>query len=308
MTCLRIIQIRKVDAFTDKPLLGNPAGVVFGADQLTKEDMLRIASELNISETVFILSPTSKEANFKLKFYTPTCEVDLCGHATIAASHYLVEEDIVPTIEPVTIINYETNVGVLPVEVYVKESKPEIIYMTQAKPKLKDNTISINEVAKALRIDEKEILDTKLPLQIASTGLPFLIIPLRRLSTLLNLKPNLLKIHDISSNLNVTGFHIFTFETVDKDSTVHTRCFAPYVGVNEDPVTGTANGALGAYLVQNRIIEVKEPYTTIISEQGYAMKRPGKVHVKIEVQQGRIERVKVGGRAVTSLKGWMRLD
>ena len=305
---MRIIQIRKVDAFTDKPLQGNPAGVVFGADQLSEEDMLKVASELNSSETVFILSPTSREANFRLKFYTPTCEVNLCGHATIAASHYLVEEDIVYPIEPKTIIKYETNIGIIPVEVEVCEGKPRMIYMTQARPKLKDTSISISEIAKALKVREEEISHLDLPLQIVSTGLPFLIIPIGKLKTLMNMKPYLTEIHRLSEELGVVGFHLFTFETIEEESTVHTRCFAPYVGVMEDPVTGTANGALGAYLIWNKAINIDKVYALIISEQGYTIGRPGKVYVKVEILNNKPIKVRVGGRAVITLKGWMRID
>ncbi len=302
-----LIQVSKVDAFTDKPLEGNPAGIVFGANGLSKEDMLKIACELNISETVFILNPTSSKANFKLKFYTPTSEVDLCGHATIAASYFLIKEGKVKIIEPITIIKFETNVGIIPVEVYVEKGEPKIIYMTQARPEVKDVNINVEDIAEALRVNVSEILDTNLPIQVASTGLPFLIIPVRSLKTLLNLRPNLLKIYELSEKLKVAGFHIFTFETINKESTVHTRCFAPYVGVFEDPVTGTANGTLGAYLVWNNAIEISKPYTMIISEQGYAIRRPGKVYIKVKIQNDRPVEVKVGGSAVLSLKGELRV-
>jgi len=302
-----IIQVSKVDAFTDKPLEGNPAGVVFGADGLSEEYMLKIASELNISETVFILKPTSNKANFKLKFYTPTSEVDLCGHATIAASYFLVKEGRIKVIEPTTIIKFETNVGIIPVEVYVEKGKPKIIYMTQATPEVKTVNINVEDVAGALRVNISEILDTNLPIQVASTGLSFLIIPVKSLNTLLSLKPNLLKVYELSKKLKVTGFHVFTFETLDTESTVHTRCFAPYVGVFEDPVTGTANGALGAYLVWNNAVKIIEPYTTIVSEQGYAMRRPGKAYVEVRVQDNKPIKVKVGGKAILTLKGELRI-
>jgi len=302
---MNFILVWKVDAFTNTPLHGNPAGVVLDADQLSEEEMLKIANELNISETVFTLKPTNKNADFKTRFFTPTTEVDLCGHATIAVNHLLAEEKRIKLKEPVTIVRQETKVGILPIEIHVKNGKPEMIMMTQAKPRIKDTDVSLSEITEALKIEKQEI-DASLPMQVASTGLPFLIIPLYKLKTLLYLKPDMPRISELSEKLGVAGFHVFTFETLEK-STVHTRCFAPRVGISEDPVTGTANGALAAYLVWNEAIEEREPYTQITSEQGYAIKRPGKVYVKIIVKNGKPAQVKVGGKAVTTLKGRLRI-
>lgn len=302
---MRVINVRKVDAFTDKPLSGNPAGIVLNADGLSYDEMVKIAYELNMSETAFIMKPTSIEANFKVRFFTPTTEVNLCGHATIAANYCLAMEGMFKLKEPITLVMQETNIGILPIEIHVKNSDIEKVMMTQAKPKVEAVDVQVSKVAKALRTDISEILDTKLPLQISSTGLPFLIVPIKHLNTLINLKPDFIKISEISKELNVPGLYVFALETLEKSSTAHARCFAPYVGINEDPVTGTASGALASYLVMNKAVKFKETHTSLIIEQGYAINRPGKVHVQVKIKNDKPVEVKVGGKAVITMEGRM---
>ncbi len=302
------IEVWKVDAFTDVPLTGNPAGIVLNADGLSDELMLKIASELNLSETAFVMRPTRPDADFRVRFFTPTTEVDLCGHATIAANFCLAEEGRIELKEPKTVVKQETNVGVLPVEIRARSGCPWLVVMTQAKPEVRPSGLSASEIAGALRVSEGVITSTGLPLQIASTGLPFLMVPLAELDTLMGLKPDLARVAELSERLGVAGFYAFTLEALEKSSTAHARCFAPYVGVSEDPVTGTASGALGAYLVYNSAVEVREPTTTMVVEQGHAMERPGKVHVEVGVSGGKPLKVRVGGRAVVSLRGKLRIS
>jgi len=269
-----------VNAFTNKPFKGNPAGVVLQADQLGKETMQKIASELKCSETAFIMN--SQEADYKVRFFTPIKEVDLCGHATIATFHVMNKEGILRKEK----IKMETNIGILGIEI-----KGKRIFMEQATPIFREVKVSREKIAKVLGINEYEIAD--LPIEAASTGLFSLNIPIKSLETMKNMKPDFEKIKEMCYTLEVGAFFVFTFETINKDCFVHVRCFAPLYGVNEDPVTGTANAALAAYLAKHRLLKNR----VYKAEQGYEIGREGFVSVEVG------ERIKIGGEACIVMKG-----
>ncbi|MFQ6050283.1 MAG: PhzF family phenazine biosynthesis protein [Candidatus Hydrothermarchaeota archaeon] len=298
---MKKIKIKQVDAFTRYPFGGNPAGVVIDAKDLNEYDMQNIAKEMNLSETAFVFDPDDPKADFKVRFFTPKNEVDLCGHATIATFHALVEEGKIELEGFKVILKQETRAGVLPVEISLKKGMINIM-MTQTIPKFRDANVERKEVAQALRIEEKYISEDP-PMEIVSTGLWHLIVPIKNLKALEKVDPDFSKLSKINNELGAETTHLFTFETLNPDSTVHTRDFAPLVGVNEDPATGTGNGALGAYLAKHRLIEIKEPVTEIIAEQGFEIKRPSEIFVEINTENEEIRDVKVGGFAVTVLNG-----
>jgi trans-2,3-dihydro-3-hydroxyanthranilate isomerase len=277
--------VKKVNAFTESKYGGNPAGVVLNSPKLSDEQMKKISKIMQVSETAFIFP--SKVANFRLRFFSPEVEVDLCGHATIATFFTMAQEKLFDIIIEKLTVNQETKAGILPVDIYFKDGKCEKVMMTQKKPIFKGIYINKKEVADSLNIDVKDI-DTSLPNQIVSTGLFTLPICVKSFSILRNMKPNFEKIKKLSTKLGVGSFHVFTFSTMNKDSTYHARCFAPLYGINEDPVTGTANGAVCSYLVKNKIID----QTKLICEQGDIMGRSGRVLVEIDKNT-----VRVGGKA-----------
>ena len=276
------IFVKKVNAFTDSINGGNPAGVVLNSPDLTDRQMAFLTKQLNVSETAFVFS--SKKVDYKLRFFSPEIEVDLCGHATIATFFTMGVEKFFK--RNVTIVQ-ETKAGILPVEIIFSEEKVERVMMTQAKPILKDIQIDISEIADALKISVNEI-DNSFPNQIVSTGLFTLPICIKTFKILESIKPNFIKIKNICKKLNVGSFHLFTFDTIEPISIYHARNLAPIYSINEDPVTGTANGAVCYYLVKNNIIREK----TLICEQGDIVNRPGRVFVEIINNI-----VKVGGRA-----------
>ncbi|MGC9307914.1 MAG: PhzF family phenazine biosynthesis protein [Thermoplasmatota archaeon] len=273
-----------VDAFTEQSFTGNPAGVVPQADGLTDESMQRIAAELRCSETAFILE--SDDAYLRIRFFTPVREVDLCGHATIAAFHVLATTTELPRQ-----ITMETHVGVLPVGI-----RSGAVYMQQAQPAFRSLDIDTPALADALGLDESAIAG--LPIEAASTGLWSLNVPLVSRTAIRHINPDFADIEDICIESDVGALFAFTFDTVDEKNLVHSRCFAPCYGVNEDPVTGTANGALGAYLRRHDLLESMQ-YT---AEQGYELGRPGIVHVDVSGSE-----VWVGGSAVTTVSGHLNL-
>ena len=277
--------VKKVNAFTDSTKGGNPAGVVLNSPELNDKQMSHISKQLKVSETAFVFPST--KADFMIRFFTPESEVDLCGHATIATFFTMALEGFFPKNRN-TIVNQETKAGVLPVNIeFTDDEKINRVMMTQRKPVLKDIYLDISEIAESLNILVKEI-DVSLPKQAVSTGLLTLPICIKSFNIIKSIKPNFKKIKEICDKINVGSFHLFTFDTLEPRSVYHARNFAPVYAVNEDPVTGTANGAVCSYLLKNKIIEERN----LICEQGDIIGRPGRVFVELENNV-----VRVGGRA-----------
>lgn len=279
-----------VDAFTSEPLCGNPAGVVPDADGLDAEQMQAIARELNASETAFLRS--SDDADRRIRYFTPTQEVDLCGHATIASHAWLLEEG---AIEAGT-HTLETNVGVLDIETDIEDGT---VWMTQDTATIERVELDYERVATALGADPATLTDVgaDLPLATASTGLGFLVVPVNFLEAVSGLDPEMDAIAELAETLDVTGVYAFTFDALAAESTLHGRMFAPAAGVDEDPTTGTASGAVGAYLREMRAFDGELP-EEMVFEQGHFVDRPGRVRVR-----ARADPIEVGGRAVTALDG-----
>lgn len=295
---MRTLKIYQVDSFTNEKFKGNPAGVVLNADELTDQEMLHIARELNNSETAFILKPDGMDHEVRLRYFTPKTEVPVCGHATVAA-HYV--RAIVHNLSSSTVIQ-KIGIGVLPVEIF-KEGNDYSIMMTQGKIEFYPQLAVKNQedIVNALGLREDEI-DQSCPIQIVSTGHSKVMIGIKTRQRLNQLSPNLLALAQISKMINCNGFFVFTLDTESKDILTHGRMFAPAIGINEDPVTGNANGPLGAYLVKHGLVNHNNLSFSFTGEQGYAIGRSGLVKVTVRLQRGEPEQVKIGGKAVIVFK------
>ena len=278
------INVKKVNAFTESLEGGNPAGVVLDLPDLTDEQMKHVSRVLSVSETAFVFP--SRKADYKIRFFSPDVEVNLCGHATIATFFTMALEGIFSQ-NINTVITQETKAGVLPVDIYFSDETVDRVMMTQATPRYKDICLDISILADSLNISVDEI-DDSLPKQIVSTGLFTLPLCVKSFDILKAINPDFEKIKKLCSKFGVGSFHLFTFDTVEPDSIYHARNFAPVYGVNEDPVTGTANGAVCSYLIKNKIVKDRN----LICEQGDIMGRPGRVFVEMDK-----DGVKVGGKA-----------
>ncbi|MCD6467783.1 MAG: PhzF family phenazine biosynthesis protein [Thermoplasmata archaeon] len=278
------MRVKKVNAFTDSLDGGNPAGVALNPPSLTEEQMKLVSQLLNVSETAFLFP--SEKADYRLRFFSPEVEVALCGHATIATFFSLAQGGKISKEKKV--VTQETNIGVLPVKILRnKKGEVERVTMTQGKPSFKNIDFNWKDVADAL-CTPVENIDTSLPKQVVSTGLFTLPVCIKSFEALKSLKPDFNKIKKLCHKLQAGSFHVFTFETIDESSVYHARNFAPLYGVNEDPVTGTANGAVCSYLIRNGIIDDNK----LICEQGDIIGRAGRVFVEIEN-----DTVMVGGKA-----------
>jgi PhzF family phenazine biosynthesis protein len=295
-----------VDAFTAEPLAGNAAGVVPDADGLSAAEMQAVARELGASETAFVLPtdgaggadaddapPGADDADRRLRFFTPTREIDLCGHATVAAHAHLHAEGGIGTGTTTAL----TNAGAVDVDADADGT----VWMHQTFESVEPVTPDYERLGEALGIDPAALRDVGADLApaVASTGLRYLLVPVNFLEHLSGADPDHDAVRALSAEFDLTGIYAFTFDTLGSDSTLHGRMFAPAAGIPEDPVTGTASGACAAYLRYVEAFEGEMPETLRL-EQGHFVDRPGHVRVEFAEDGGDL---RVGGRAATALDG-----
>lgn len=299
---MRQIKIFHVDAFTDRAFGGNAAGVVPDANGLTHDEMQKIARELNLSETAFVLPASSLKADICVRYFTPKNEIDFCGHATVALSWIMATE--FGWAEKAEEIRLETNIGIVPVKWDKESGELKGVTMTQVSPKVKDIPVSPKVICRIAGIRE-ENLDYDYPIKLAYTGNWHLLIPVKTRSAVDEAEPALEELARFNREHNAATTHLFTFDAGENEYKIYTRDFAPAVGVAEDPVTGSANGALAGYLVLEGILDLEAPHHFTIG-QGHAIGRPGILEIKIEPgDKGPI--IQVGGRAVPVISGFLTL-
>jgi trans-2,3-dihydro-3-hydroxyanthranilate isomerase len=305
MSETRSLKFYQADVFTSQPFGGNPVAVFPDADGLTDDELQQIAREMNLSETVFVFPPTDPAAVARLRIFTPTQEIPFAGHPVLGTFYVLAQIGRISTQEPVTSVVQECNIGLFSVELHAEQSRVVRVVMSQPKPEFLDPIDAIDDVyliGGALSLPKHVIADTKWPLQVVSTGLPVLIVPVRTLTAVRSINPDASAIINVCERFGANGIMVFTTVTVESFASVHARMFAPKIGILEDPATGSAGGALGAYLVQNGVVEVG-PTTNILIEQGYEIDRPSRILVQVESDDDIIQGVKVGGHCVMVVEG-----
>jgi PhzF family phenazine biosynthesis protein len=291
--------IYQVDAFTKEKFCGNPAGVVLDAQGLTVAHMQDIAREINCSETAFILPSESPNHDLWIRYFTPTTEVPICGHATIAAHYARAKaQQLTDSIQ----VRTKTGAGVLPVDIITEGNEYKVI-MTQGAIEfgdiLKDSDKNI--LLSALNIAPDE-LDNNCPIQIVSTGHSKVMIGIKTRKKLNQISPDLIALKQLSKKINCNGYFVFTFDTGDNDILTTGRMFAPAIGINEDPVTGNANGPLGAYLIHHNCVKYKGKIFQFKGKQGEAIRRPGIVDVTVHIENKEPKKVQIGGNAVIAFE------
>jgi len=288
-----------VDSFTRTRYAGNPAGVLLPDTRLPGAQMQAIAGELHL-ESAFAVPSATPDADFEVAYYTGAKRIPLCGHDTIALAMVLAQLGRLPASGAVRL---RTDVGVLAVTVGANGE----VTMAQALP-VYGQTVSAAAVADALGLPVSEIEDTGLPVQVVSTGTPFVIVPVMHRAALNALAPNAAMLTAFGDSLTdfADGFYVWSFEAESGDALLHARCFCPAAGLPEDPVTGTASGAVGAHLTRlGRLTADAEGIAAFRTEQGYVMGRPGNVDVQISTAAGKVTGVAVSGTAVLVGQGTM---
>jgi PhzF family phenazine biosynthesis protein len=294
------IRIKQVDVFTTVPHTGNPAGVVLDGSTLTEKQMQSIAREMSLSETAFILPPTKHDADVRIKWFGPMSELLLCGHATVAAFHALAEEKKMGmTEEKPYDFRAETAVGILPVTVQRQRDVSSVMLGVKISPAEKVSHLKV-DLVRVLNIPASEFEH-----RIAITRSDYILVPIKRLHTLFSMHPNLMGMAHFLSTRNLAGLCAFTTETIDRESRVHSRFFAPHRGIFEDPVTGSVQGQLAVCLYDHGFLDVKDGRSVFLAEQGDAIGRRGRVRVELSIDDNRPTSAKIGGSAVTVMEGEM---
>lgn len=283
----KLSDVYQIDAFTDKPFNGNPAAVVY-SDELSREQMQLIAKEMNLSETAFISN--SDKADFNLQWFTPTVEVELCGHATIASIHYLKERELIKNNSEFTI---NTLSGILKCR-----CENDLYYFHLPVLNLKDFTGNKREIVNALGINDKH-LDANLPFILVEGG--YLYIYLNNLPAVQNLKPDFKELYKLTEGKNeYSVVTVFTTETIERESDAHLRFFAPYFGIDEDPVTGSANGPLLLVMRRLGLTDDNMENKVFTFEQGDELGREGRIKVAYSPAKNDLY---IAGNAVTVFRG-----
>jgi trans-2,3-dihydro-3-hydroxyanthranilate isomerase len=296
----RKLEVIQVDAFTDRPFGGNPAAVVLGADHVSEETMHKIAREMNVRETVFVSK--SRTADFRFRYMTPKGEIDFSGHPTIAAFHALAEVGQIELVQDITMTRLETNTGILDIEIVKNVSTGHHeIQITHKKPQFLD-TYDPKDYVEALGLSLADFHSPN-PLQTVSTGTPHLMMPVSTQRSLDRIKPNWDRLKELQAGSDYVSLSVFTRDTREPTSDAQVRHFGPAVGVYEDPVSGSAAGSLGSYLIKYGFMDTQLPVTSIVIEQGHYVERPGKIFVEVRGDQESIDQVKVSGTAATVMKG-----
>ena len=304
-------QFLQYDVFTDRSFCGNPLAVFPEAEGISDEVMMQIAREMNLSETVFVLKPETDEVLRRLRIFTPTREIPFAGHPIVGTWAALSHEGVVPLPDGGNgwqRIFHEVGIGILPVDIEFKDGQPVRVVMTQGEFKVLHEIDDAHEQAEAARALglAREDLDESLPIQVISTGLSCLAVPVRALAHLRDCHVNGSLLADIYTRHGGTGCHAFTRETLEVGaSRAHARFFAPADNIPEDPATGSACGALGGYLVYHGALtlEPENGRYKFVIEQGDFIHRPSRINLDVKGEAGRVEEVKVGGPAVLVARG-----
>ena len=288
------LRFKQVDVFTQKPFFGNPVAVVLGAEKLSSPDMQRIAAWTNLSETTFVLPPSSSAADYRLRIFTPKQELPFAGHPTIGSAHAVLESGITlardgrllqECLAGLIALDIENTSGGNRIFLHVPAAQISEIGQIQARRLMAALGLGGNEPHETLRVD---------------VGVAWLVANLGESAIVASLNPKLDLVQKLSDETRVAGVTVFG-RARDDGARLHVRSFAPILGVGEDPVCGSGNASVAAYLVHTGLIgEIGPDY---VARQGMAVGRAGEVAVRIVENE-----IRIGGHAVTCVEGRLRIQ
>jgi trans-2,3-dihydro-3-hydroxyanthranilate isomerase len=279
----------QVDVFTDHIFGGNPLAVFTEGQKFKEEDLQKIAREMNLSETTFIYPSTKNESDFDVRIFTPSQEIPFAGHPTLGSA-YVLRKYGATTKNPLR-LNFKA--GVISVSTEGDRS-----FMQHPPAQIRHELRPSKMIAEALGI-QLSSLDRNLPVKVVTTGFPALFVPINSLSIINQIRINTQTLGKVLKPLEINMIYPFCRETLNPDNTVHSRAFAPSLGILEDPATGSVAGAMGAYWASLS----NEVDMSLTIEQGYAMQRPSLIHV--EVSNREIQKIRVGGQCHSVFTGLM---
>ena len=308
---MRKLRYHLVDVFTNRQFGGNPLAVFTNGRGIRSETMQAIAKELNLSETTFVLPPEDASNDYRVRIFTPGQELPMAGHPTVGTTFVLAREHLIEggSDGDTTEIKLEEGVGTIPVRIEWRAggAGAGFIEMRQPLPTFGPRVENLAAVAEMLAIAESEIAETNLPLEVVSCGVPFFYVPVKSLRAVQAVKFRVDVWERDLKDIVPPEVFVFTREVEFPGSTVHSRMFAPGVGIYEDPATGGASGPLGCYLVQHGVIAC-DGEAEFTSEQGIEMGRPSFIKIKIARAGEEITDVRVGGECRFMGEGYLEIE
>ena len=303
----RTYRYHRVDVFTDQPLTGNPLAVFPDARGLDTDEMLAIAREMNLSETVFCLPPSNSASDIRLRIFTIDRELPLAGHPVVGTHFVLAATGRYTLAEPVTIVRTELLAGIFPAEVLVEAGLPKAVVMTQRTPCFAPTLQDLRLVAEALGLRNDQVGPGDLPARVVDTGVPWLVVPVVDLRALAAISPDPALCRRLSEIAGTDLIYAFTLDTNDQSAAARARhVWFGNATPGEDPVTGSAAGCLASYLVFQGVL-LAAPKVEVLIEQGVEVGRRGLVSAFVDAVGTRVERVRVGGSAVHVGDGELRI-
>ncbi len=283
-----------VDVFAEEKYAGNQLSVIRNASALSSDQMQRIANEMHFSETTFILSDKEQNGGYDVRIFTPAREMPFAGHPTLGTA-YVIRQNIAEGTINKVVLNLK--VGQIPVTFEKDREGQEILWMKQIPP-IFGKIFDAEQVSEVLGLDVNEI-DSKFPIQEVSTGVPFVIVPLKTLDAVKRVRIDKDK-HSQLTKETQAEILVFCPETYNKENNLNVRVFVDLFGIPEDPATGSANGCLAGYL--SRYHYFGDCVVNARVEQGYEIGRPSLLHLKAENREGVIH-VFVGGKVIMVARG-----
>ncbi len=284
-----------LDVFAEKKYAGNQLAVVIARDPLSDNEMQMIAGEFNFSEISFIVSDKSENGGYPVRIFTPKQEVPFAGHPTLGTA-YVINKEI--TKNKSNYINLNLKAGQIPVRFKYEGDMVIKLTMKQNAPEF-GKVLGNKEIAEVLSIDPSDI-DDNFPIEEVSTGLPFIIAPLRSLSSARKAKINKDAYFSLIEKTDAKAIYLFCKETYDKNNHINARMFADAYGIEEDPATGSAAGCLAGYLVKHACSG--KDNLNIRVEQGYEINRPSLLFLEAYEDNKGIH-INVGGRVIEVANG-----
>ncbi len=281
-----------VDVFAEEKLAGNQLAVFRNTASLTTEEMQKLANEMHFSETTFINSDTEREGGYDVRIFTPDDELPFAGHPTLGSA-YIIRHEIMA--KPQDEIRLNLGVGQIAV---TYDEGTGILWMKQVEP-LFLRTFEPADLADMLGITPADF-DDRYPVREVSTGIPFVMVPLKTLASVKRAYLDLRKYGEYFKGKEPEGILVFCPETYKMENDLNVRVFTRFPSVMEDPATGSGNGCLAAYLIKNRYFNT--PKIDIRVEQGYEMGRPSLLFLRADAKGDNID-VRVGGKVIPVAKG-----
>lgn len=284
----------QVDVFSDELFGGNPLAVFLRGKDFKSVQMQQAAREMNLSETTFVFPSSTPDADFDVRIFTPEKEIPFAGHPALGTAFVLRNAGLVSSSQNNLRLNFKAGL----ISVHLEENGK--IFMAQPSGEILRTFSDIERVAQTLGLNKNNI-ENNLPIQTASTGFPALLVPVNSLRALHRVVLNLSLLKELMDEAGVDMAYPFTRDTVNPENSIHARGFAPFIGIPEDPATGSVAGALGHYLNDKNSEEKK-----ITIEQGFKMKRPGIIFVEVAGEEA-TPLIRVGGHVRQAFKASLNL-